>query len=136
MVLAATVKTGHRHILQSWHSRAHAWLFVFLQELVKEGLIKGIGLSEVSAANIRKAHAVHPITAIEMEWSLFSRDAEVGRPFGGCIEWLQTNLLLLCGLCLDVPAEGSCAYLPGTRHCLFGIQPIRPRHAHCRLLPK
>ena len=44
---------------------------------MKEGLVKGIGLSEVSAANIRKAHAVHPITAIEMEWSLFSRDAEV-----------------------------------------------------------
>lgn len=47
-----------------------------MAELVKEGLIKGIGLSEVSAANIQKAHAVHPITAIEMEWSLFSRDAE------------------------------------------------------------
>ena len=50
-----------------------------LQELVKEGLIKGIGLSEISAADIRKAHAVFPITAVEMEWSLFSRDAEVHR---------------------------------------------------------
>ncbi len=48
-----------------------------MQELVKEGLIKGIGLSEISAADIRKAHAVHPITAVELEWSLFSRDAEV-----------------------------------------------------------
>ncbi len=48
-----------------------------VQELVKEGLIKGIGLSEISAADIRKAHAVHPITAVELEWSLFSRDAEV-----------------------------------------------------------
>jgi len=48
-----------------------------LQELVKEGLIKGIGLSEISAADIRKAHAVYPITAVEMEWSLFTRDAEV-----------------------------------------------------------
>ncbi len=45
--------------------------------MVKEGLIKGIGLSEISAADIRKAHAVHPITAVELEWSLFSRDAEV-----------------------------------------------------------
>ncbi len=53
------------------------WLHMCAQELVKEGLIRGIGLSEVSAANIRKAHAVHPITAIEMEWSLFTRDAEV-----------------------------------------------------------
>ncbi len=47
---------------------------------MKEGLIKGIGLSEISAADIRKAHAVHPITAVEMEWSLFSRDAEVCKP--------------------------------------------------------
>ena len=50
---------------------------LFAQELVKEGLIKGIGLSEVSAETIRRAHAVHPISAVEMEWSLFSRDAEV-----------------------------------------------------------
>ena len=48
-----------------------------LQELVTEGLVKGIGLCEVSASDIRKAHAIHPITAIEAEWSLFSRDAEV-----------------------------------------------------------
>ncbi|DBA88950.1 TPA: hypothetical protein ACH3X2_000180 [Trebouxia sp. C0005] len=47
-----------------------------MAELVEEGLIKGIGLSEISAADIRKAHAVHPITAVELEWSLFSRDAE------------------------------------------------------------
>ena len=56
-----------------------------VQELVKEGLIKGIGLSEISAADIRKAHAVHPITAIEMEWSLFSRDAEVFLDVSICI---------------------------------------------------
>ncbi|KAL0028014.1 hypothetical protein WJX77_000199 [Trebouxia sp. C0004] len=47
-----------------------------MAELVDEGLIMGIGLSEISAADIRKAHAVHPITAVELEWSLFSRDAE------------------------------------------------------------
>lgn len=58
-------------------SRCLSWHCMLPQELVKEGLVKGIGLSEISAANIRKAHAVHPITAIEMEWSLFSRDAEV-----------------------------------------------------------
>lgn len=48
-----------------------------MQELVKEGLVKGIGLSEVTAADIRKAHAVHPISAVELEWSLFTRNAEV-----------------------------------------------------------
>eukprot|EP00124_Ichthyophonus_hoferi_P000924 Ihof_evm9s40 gene=Ihof_evmTU9s40 len=47
-----------------------------LKLLVKEGKIKYIGLSEVSAANLRKAHAIHPITAIQMEWSLWTRDLE------------------------------------------------------------
>ena len=52
----------------------HAW---DLQELVKQGKVKYIGLSECSPKDVRRAHAVHPITALEMEWSLFSRDAEV-----------------------------------------------------------
>ncbi|KAJ7157444.1 NADP-dependent oxidoreductase domain-containing protein [Mycena filopes] len=45
-----------------------------LAELVKEGKIKGFGLSEASAATIRKAHAVHPIAAVEIEISLFTPD--------------------------------------------------------------
>jgi aryl-alcohol dehydrogenase-like predicted oxidoreductase len=44
--------------------------------LVKQGKIKGIGLSEVSAATLRKAHAVHPITAVQSEYSLWTRDPE------------------------------------------------------------
>ncbi|CAN1346671.1 Probable aldo-keto reductase 2, partial [Linum perenne] len=47
-----------------------------LKKLVEEGKIKYIGLSEASAATIRRAHAVHPITAVQLEWSLWSRDAE------------------------------------------------------------
>ncbi|CAN6248127.1 unnamed protein product [Urochloa humidicola] len=47
-----------------------------LKKLVEEGKIKYIGLSEASASTIRRAHAVHPITAIQLEWSLWSRDAE------------------------------------------------------------
>ena len=47
-----------------------------MQALVEEGKVKYIGLSEASPGNIRKAHEIHPITAIEMEWSLFSRDCE------------------------------------------------------------
>lgn len=39
--------------------------------------MKHIGLSECSPADVRRANAVHPIAALEMEWSLFSRDAEV-----------------------------------------------------------
>jgi len=45
-----------------------------LAELVKEGKIDGIGLSEVSAKTIRRAHAVHPIAAVEVEVSLFTPD--------------------------------------------------------------
>ena len=45
-----------------------------LSELVKEGKIRGIGLSEVSASTIRRAHAVHPISAVEIELSLFTPD--------------------------------------------------------------
>lgn len=48
-----------------------------LAELVKEGKIGAIGLSEVSATTLRKAHAVHPIAALQTEYSLWSRNAEI-----------------------------------------------------------
>lgn len=47
-----------------------------MAQLVKMGKIRGIGLSEVSSATIRKAHAIHPITAVQTEYSLWSRDPE------------------------------------------------------------
>lgn len=47
-----------------------------LKKLVEEGKIKYIGLSEASASTIRRAHAVHPITAVQLEWSLWTRDIE------------------------------------------------------------
>ena len=46
-------------------------------DLVKEGKVRTIGLSEVSAATIRKAHTVHPITAVQTEYSLWTRNPEV-----------------------------------------------------------
>lgn len=45
-------------------------------ELVKEGKVRYIGLSEVSAATVRKAHAVQPLSAVQTEYSLFEREAE------------------------------------------------------------
>ncbi|KAK6915011.1 NADP-dependent oxidoreductase domain [Dillenia turbinata] len=45
-------------------------------KLVQEGKVKSIGLSEASASTIRRAHAVHPITAVQLEWPLSSRYAE------------------------------------------------------------
>ncbi|MBD5785226.1 aldo/keto reductase [Cellulosimicrobium terreum] len=47
-----------------------------LAELVQAGKVRGIGLSEPSAATVRRAHAVHPITAVQSEYSLWTRDPE------------------------------------------------------------
>ncbi len=47
-----------------------------MKELVEAGKVTHLGLSEASPANIRKAHAVHPITALQTEYSLFTRDLE------------------------------------------------------------
>lgn len=47
-----------------------------MKKLVEEGKIKYIGLSEANASTIRRAHAVHPITAVQNEWSLWARDLE------------------------------------------------------------
>ena len=47
-----------------------------MAELVQAGKARHLGLSEASPANIRKAHAVHPITALQTEYSLFTRDIE------------------------------------------------------------
>ncbi|MFC9183154.1 MULTISPECIES: aldo/keto reductase [Streptomyces] len=47
-----------------------------LAELVRQGKVKQLGLSEVTGPELREAHAVHPIAALQSEWSLFSRDVE------------------------------------------------------------
>ncbi|MER7173674.1 aldo/keto reductase [Streptomyces mesophilus] len=47
-----------------------------MAELVAEGKVKHLGLSEVTADELRAAHGVHPIAAVQSEWSLFSRDIE------------------------------------------------------------
>lgn len=47
-----------------------------LSDLVKQGKVKHIGLSEVDAKTLRRAHAVHPITALQTEYSLWSREPE------------------------------------------------------------
>jgi len=47
-----------------------------MKKLVEEGKVKYLGLSEASAQDIRRAHAVHPITAVQIEYSLWTRDVE------------------------------------------------------------
>lgn len=47
-----------------------------MAELVREGKVRALGLSEASSATIRRAHAVHPIAAVQSEYSLWTRDPE------------------------------------------------------------
>ncbi|MDN3251656.1 aldo/keto reductase [Streptomyces mutabilis] len=49
-----------------------------MADLVREGKVKHLGLSEVTGDELRAAQAVHPIAAVQSEWSLFSRDIEAG----------------------------------------------------------
>ncbi|HYK92519.1 MAG TPA: aldo/keto reductase [Thermoplasmata archaeon] len=49
-----------------------------MAELVAKGKVRHIGLSEVSPATLRRAHAIHPITAVQSEYSLWTRDPERG----------------------------------------------------------
>jgi aryl-alcohol dehydrogenase-like predicted oxidoreductase len=49
-----------------------------MAELVAEGKVRHLGLSEAGITNIRKAHAVHPITALQSEYSLWTRDGDDG----------------------------------------------------------
>ena len=47
-----------------------------MAELVAEGKVRAIGLSEASSQSLRRAHAIHPISALQSEWSLWTRDIE------------------------------------------------------------
>ena len=74
-----------------------------MADLVREGKVRYIGLSEASVPTIRRAHAVHPITAVQTEYSLWTRDPE-----DGLLEALRT---------LDI---GFVAYSPLGRGFLTG----------------
>jgi aryl-alcohol dehydrogenase-like predicted oxidoreductase len=56
-----------------------------MAELVRDGKVRYLGLSEAAAETIRRAHAVHPITAVQSEYSLWTRDPEQGA-LGTCRE--------------------------------------------------
>jgi aryl-alcohol dehydrogenase-like predicted oxidoreductase len=49
-----------------------------MARLKREGKVRAVGLSEVSAATLRRAHAVHPIAAVQSEYSLWTRNPELG----------------------------------------------------------
>jgi aryl-alcohol dehydrogenase-like predicted oxidoreductase len=56
-----------------------------MARLVEEGKVGALGLSEVSTATLRRAHAVHPIAAVQSEYSLWTRNPELG-VLGACRE--------------------------------------------------
>jgi aryl-alcohol dehydrogenase-like predicted oxidoreductase len=64
-----------------------------MAELVREGKVRHLGVSNVSADQLRQAHAVHPISAVQVEWSLWTRDPErelvpLARDLGvGIVAW-------------------------------------------------
>ncbi|KAM3707153.1 hypothetical protein ACJW31_02G002300 [Castanea mollissima] len=91
-----------------------------LKKLVEEGKIKYIGLSEPSVDTIRRAHAVHPITALEMEYSLWTREIEdeivpLCRELGiGIVAYSPLGLGFLAGKAVveSLPSESVLAIHP------------------------
>ena len=81
-----------------------------LADLVREGKIRSIGLSEVSAATLRRAHAVHPIAAVQTEYSLWTRNPEIAvldacRELGASfVAFSPLGRGFLCGKPLDIQA--------------------------------
>ena len=79
-----------------------------LADLVKAGHIRSIGLSEVSATTLRKAHAVHPITAVQTEYSLWTRNPEIAvlaacRELGAAfVAFSPVARGFLCGSPIDI----------------------------------
>jgi aryl-alcohol dehydrogenase-like predicted oxidoreductase len=79
-----------------------------LADLVKEGKIGGVGLSEVSADTIRKAHAIHPISAVEIELSLFTPDPLTNGIMDTCQERTFSTSLKIKYRSLKVISVYSC----------------------------
>jgi aryl-alcohol dehydrogenase-like predicted oxidoreductase len=81
-----------------------------LAELVQAGKVRAIGLSEVSAATLRRAHAVHPIAAVQTEYSLWTRNPEIAvldacRELGAAfVAFSPVARGFLCGAPLDLAA--------------------------------
>lgn len=89
-----------------------------MAELVAEGKVRHIGLGEVGAENIRRAHKVHPIAAVQAEYSLFSRDAE-------------EHIIPLC----EELGIGFVACAPLSRGLLSGVHELGPDDSR-RIFPR
>lgn len=84
-----------------------------MAELVHAGKVRHLGLSEISATTLRRAHAVHPITALQSEYSLWTRDPEQGvlatcRELGvGFVPFSPLGRAMLTGALTDPAALGE-----------------------------
>lgn len=93
-----------------------------LKKLVEEGKIKYVGLSEASASTIRRAHAVHPITAVQLEWSLWSRDVEQDVIPTCRLDTIHNLLLLDFNIFYDINSK-TCK-IPNFLYILFSIREL------------
>jgi aryl-alcohol dehydrogenase-like predicted oxidoreductase len=108
-------------------------------DMVVKGNIRSIGLSEVSAATLRKAHAVHPITAVQTEYSLWSRNAEIA-VLDACRElgtaFVAFSPVARAFLCGSLPTVAAVEALTpkDIRHFMPRFQPAN-HTANVKLLP-
>jgi aryl-alcohol dehydrogenase-like predicted oxidoreductase len=100
-----------------------------LADLAKAGHIRAIGLSEVSAATLRRAHAVHPVAAVQSEYSLWTRNPEVA-VLAACRE------LSIAFVAFSPVARGflTGAVTPATRLLENDIRTTMPRFEPANLL--
>ncbi len=110
------------YYLHRWHKQVPIEESVgAMGDLVAAGKVRAIGLSEVSAATLRRAHAVHPIAAVQSEYSLWTRNAEIAA-LQACAElgvayvaFSPVGRGFLCGPPVDVstmPANDLRANMP------------------------
>ena len=97
-----------------------------LADLVREGKVRALGLSEVSAATLRRAHAVHPVSALQNEYSLWTRNPEIAA-LDACRE-LGVSLVAFSPL-----ARG---YLTGTLRDVSALEAKDLRRAMPRFQPE
>ncbi len=93
-----------------------------MAKLVEQGKVRTLGLSEAGAETIRRAHSVHPITALESEYSLWTRDAEK--------EWLPTCRAL--GITYVAYAPLGRGFLSGAIRSVDNLGEGDRRHDHPR----
>jgi aryl-alcohol dehydrogenase-like predicted oxidoreductase len=96
-----------------------------LADLVRAGKVRAIGLSEVSAATLRRAHAVHPVSALQNEYSLWSRNPEIAG-LDACRE---------LGIALVAFSPLARAFLTGTLRDVSGFDPKDIRRGMPRFQP-